>query len=157
MTALVLADCGSPAVGTPVARLDNIILSRQELDLRLGRAQEASNALALKQGQPAPSSQDLEQRLVEQFIQENLVLNIARQRGISIADGDIDTLIDQIRANIQQSQSGLTIEDAIHSQLGFAGADAPEFRKFIASLVAQRKLAETLVTTDTVRVDLTNQ
>ena len=157
MTALMLAACGSPAVGTPVARVDNIILSRQELDLRLGRAQEASNALALKQGQPAPSSQDLEQRLVEQFIQENLVLNIAHQRGIAIADGEIDTLIDQIRANIQQSPSGLTIEDAIHSQLGFAGAEAPEFRKFISSLVAQRKLAETLVTTDTVRVDLTNQ
>jgi parvulin-like peptidyl-prolyl isomerase len=85
------------------------------------------------------------------------VLNIARQRGIAIADGEVDTLIDQIRANIQQSPSGLTIDDAIHSQLGMAGVDAPEFRKFISSLVAQRKLAETLVTTDTVRLDLTNQ
>jgi parvulin-like peptidyl-prolyl isomerase len=154
---LVLAACGSPAVGTPVARVDNVILTRQELDQRLARAQEATNALAAKQGQPAPPSQQLEQQLVEQFIQENLVLNIARQRGIAIADGEVDTLIDQIRANIQQSPSGLTIDDAIHSQLGMAGVDAPEFRKFISSLVAQRKLAETLVTTDTVRLDLTNQ
>src|SRR5262249_13714178 len=117
----------------------------------------ATNALAAKQGQPAPPSQNLEQQLVEQFIQENLVLNIARQRGIAIADSDVDTLIDQIRTNIQQNPSGLTIDDAIHSQLGLAGVDAPEFRKFISSLVAQRKLAETLVTTDTVRLDLTNQ
>ncbi len=157
ITAVVLAACGSPAVGTPVARVDNVILSRQELDQRLARAQEATNALAAKQGQPAPPSQNLEQQLVEQFIQENLVLNLARQRGIAIADSDVDTLIDQIRTNIQQNPSGLTIDDAIHSQLGLAGVDAPEFRKFISSLVAQRKLAETLVTTDTVRLDLTNQ
>jgi parvulin-like peptidyl-prolyl isomerase len=157
VTALVLAACGSPAVGTPVARVDNIILSRQELDQRLARAQEATNELAARQGQPAPPTQDLEQRLVEQFIQENLVLNVARQRGIAIADGEVDLLIDQIRANIQQSPNGLTIEDAIHSQLGLASAEAPEFRKFISSLVAQRKLAETLVSTDTVRMELTDQ
>jgi parvulin-like peptidyl-prolyl isomerase len=157
LLSLVLVACGSPAVGTPVARVDNIILSRQELDQRLTLAQESTAALAAKQGQPAPPTQDLEQRLVEQFIQENLVLNVARQRGIAIADGEIDTLIDQIRGNIQQNPNGLTIDDAIHSQLGLPSADAPEFRKFISSLVAQRKLAETLVTTDTVRMDLTNQ
>jgi parvulin-like peptidyl-prolyl isomerase len=157
MTALALVACGSPAVGAPVARVDNVILSRQELDLRLARAVEASNTLATKQGLPPPPSQEIEQRLVEQFIQENLLLNIARQRGIAIADGEVDTLIDQIRTNIQQSPTGLTIEDAIHSQLGLAGAEAPEFRKFISSLVAQRKLAETLVTTDAVRLELTNQ
>jgi parvulin-like peptidyl-prolyl isomerase len=157
VTALVLAACGSPAVGAAVARVDNVILTRQELDQRLTRAQEATNALAAKQGQPAPPIQDLEQQMVERFIQENLVLSIARQRGIAIADGEVDTLIDQIRANIQQSPTGLTLEDAIHSQLGLASADAPEFRKFISYLVAQRKLAETLVTTDTVRLELTNQ
>jgi parvulin-like peptidyl-prolyl isomerase len=157
VVALVLVACGSPAVGTPVARVDNIILSRQELDQRLTRAQEATAALAAKQGQQTPPTQELEQRLVEQFIQENLVLNVARQRGIAIADGEIDTLIDQIRANIQQNPNGLTIEDAIHSQLGLPSAEAPEFRKFISSLVAQRKLSETLVTTDTVRMELTNQ
>jgi parvulin-like peptidyl-prolyl isomerase len=154
---LALAACGSPAVGTPVARFDNVILSRQELDQRMARAQQASAELAAKQGQPAPPNQDLEQRLVELFIQENLTLGIARQRGIAIDDGEVDTQIEQIRANIQQNPSGLTIEDAIHAQLGMTGVDAPEFRKFISSLVAQRKLAETLVTTDTVRLDLTNQ
>src|SRR5207248_820451 len=65
--------------------------------------------------------------------------------------------IAQIRANIQQSPSGLTLEDAIHAQLGLPGVDAPEFRQFVSYLVAQRKLGETLVTTDTVRLDLTNQ
>jgi parvulin-like peptidyl-prolyl isomerase len=157
VAALVLVACGSPAVGAPVARVDNIILSRQELDQRMTRAQGAMKELAAKQGQPEPSAEGLEQRLVEQFIQENLLLNVARQRGIAIADGEIDSLIGQIRANMQGSPNGLTIEDAIHAQLGLAGVDAPEFRKFISSLVAQRKLAETLVSTDTVRLELTNQ
>lgn len=157
VTALVLAACGSPAVGTPVARLDNVILSRQELDQRVRRADQAAQELATKQGQPAPSKDDIERQLVEQFIQQNLVLNIARQRGIAISDQDVDALIAQIRASIQSNPTGLTIEDAIHAQLGLPGIEAPEFRGFISSLVAQRKLAETLVTTDTVRQDLTTQ
>jgi parvulin-like peptidyl-prolyl isomerase len=157
VAALVLAACGSPAVGAPVARFDNLILSRQELDQRLARAQQASVELAAKQGQPAPPTQDLEQRLIQQFVQENLLLSIARQRGIALSEGEVDGLIEQIRNSIQQSSSGLTIEDAIHAQLGMTGVDAPEFRKFVSSLVAQRKLAETLVTTDSVRLDLTNQ
>jgi parvulin-like peptidyl-prolyl isomerase len=157
MTALALVACGSPAVGTAVARVDNVILSQQELDQRLKVAQEAATALATKQGQPGPSADQLKRTLVEQFVQENLVLNIARQRGVSINDKDVDDLIAQIKANIQGGQSGLTIEDAVHAQLGLPGVEAPEFRQFISSLVAQRKLAETLVTTDTVRAELTTQ
>jgi len=156
-TAVALAACGSPAVGTPVARFDNIILSQQELDQRVTRAEQAGQELASKQGQPAPNKQDLQRQLVEQFIQQNLVLSLARQRGLEISDKEIDDFVSQIRQNIQQSGSGLTIEDAIHAQLGLASAEAPEFRQFISSLVAQRRLSETLVTTDTVRQDLTTQ
>jgi parvulin-like peptidyl-prolyl isomerase len=157
VTALALAACGSPVVGAAVARVDNVILSQQELDQRVKLAQEASTALATKQGQPAPSEDQLKRTLVEQFVQENLVLNIARQRGVAINDKDVDELISQIRQNIQSNPAGLTIEDAVHAQLGLPGVEAPEFRQFISSLVAQRKLAETLVTTDTVRQDLTTQ
>ena len=157
LTALALAACGSPAVGAPVARFDNVILSQQELDRRVTLADQASQELASKQGQPAPGRDQLQRQLVEQFIQQNLVLNVARQRGIAISDGDVDALIEQIRQNIQVSASGLTFDDAIHAQLGFSGPEAPEFRGFISSLVAQRKLAETLVTTDTVRQELTTQ
>jgi parvulin-like peptidyl-prolyl isomerase len=157
LTALALVACGSPAVGAPVARLDNVILSQQELDRRVDRADQASQELASKQGQPAPTRDQLQRQLVEQFIQQNLVLNLARQRGISISDADVDALISQIRQNIQASPTGLTFDDAIHAQLGLPGADAPEFRGFISSLVAQRILAETLVTTDTVRQDLAAQ
>jgi parvulin-like peptidyl-prolyl isomerase len=156
-TALALAACGSPAVGAAVARVDNVTLSQQELDKRVQRAVDASNALATKQGQPAPGEEEIKRRLVEQFVQENLVLNIARQRGVAISDKDIDDLIAAISDNIQRSSSGLTIDDAVHAQLGLPGPQAPEFRQFISSLVAQRKLGETLVTTDTVRQDLTNQ
>jgi parvulin-like peptidyl-prolyl isomerase len=157
LAALALAACGSPAVGAPVARLDNVILSQQELDSRVARAEEAAQALATKQGQPAPSKDEITRQLVEQFIQQNLVLNVARQRGVSISDTEVDDLIAQIRGNIQANPAGLTLDDAIHAQLGLAGPDAPEFRGFISSLVAQRKLSETLVTTDTVRQEMTTQ
>src|SRR5207247_10952804 len=90
------------------------------------------------------------------FINQNLILSLARQRGISISDNDVDDLITTIRARIQQS-GATTIEDAVQGQLGLPGVESTEFRQFISSLVAQRKLSETLVTTDTVRQEMTAQ
>jgi peptidyl-prolyl cis-trans isomerase C len=155
--ALALVACGSLAVGKPVARVDNVILSREELDKRIDRAQKVSQSLAEKQGQPAPTAQDIERRLVGQFVQQNLILSLARARGVAISDNDVDGRIAQIRQGIQSSQSGITLEDAIQSQLGLPSADSTEFRQFISSLVAQGRIAETLVTTDTVRQQLTTQ
>jgi parvulin-like peptidyl-prolyl isomerase len=151
VAALALVACSGPTVGTPVARVDNVILTQQDLDQRIAQVRAAAQP-----GQPAPPDQELKRQFVNQFVQENLVLSLAHQRGIAINDKEVDDLIAQFRVNIQ-GRSGQTLDQAVRGQLGLPGEGSSEFRQFTSSLVAQRKLGETLVTTDTVRQDLTTQ
>lgn len=149
VTALALVACGSPAAET-VARVDNVILSRQELDQRIARIEQAFAQQPAPQGQ-LPSRQQLEQALVGQFVQQQLTLSLARQRGITVTDQEVDELIGQFRDSM--AQQGITLEDAVQGQLGLSGPESSEFRQFVSSFVARQKLAETLVATDTVTVE----
>jgi parvulin-like peptidyl-prolyl isomerase len=150
---LALVACGSPAVST-VARVDNVILSRTELDQRIDRLEQGFQKQP-PQGQ-APSRLDIERRIVSLFIDQNLVLGLAKQRGIAVSDKEIDTAIGQFRDSVAQSGS-TNFDEVVQSQLGLPGGDSTEFRQFASFFVARQKIAETLVTTDTVRQQVTDQ
>jgi len=153
LATLALVACGSPAADT-VARVDNVVLSRQELDQRIERLEQGF----LKQPQQgaAPSRLDIEQRVVSLFVDQNLVLGLAKQRGVSVSDKEIDAAVGQFRDSV--AQSGETnFDDVVRNQLGLPGGDSTEFRQFASFFVARQKLAETLVTTDTVRQQVTDQ
>lgn len=151
LAAVALAACGQPTVQT-VARVDNVILSRQELDERIERRQ---SAMGEQPGIAPLSPLDMEQQMVDLFVQQQLTLAVARQRGVAVSDQEIDRQIGDFRTNI--AASGGTIEDAVESQLGFPSVESTEFRQFVTYIVAQQKLGETLVTTDTVRQQVTEQ
>lgn len=155
LTALVFAAC-SPT-GSAVARFDNVVLTRMELDTRVARVQEALQAQQSQQpqGAPLPDTTEIEQQLVSLFIQQNLTLNLARQRGIAVSDAEVDEQITQFRTNFEQG--GTTIDEVVKGQLGMPDSASPDFRQFVSSLVAQQKLADSLVTTDTVRAEITQQ
>lgn len=153
MAALALVACGGPAVET-VARLDNVILTRQDLDQRITRIEEGLKE-APPQGQQ-PTRAQIEESLVERFIDQNLILSLARKGNIAVQDKEIDDLISEFRTRIEQSGSS-TLDKAVKGQLGFSGADSTEFRQFVSSILAQQKLSQTLVTTDTVRQQVTEQ
>ncbi|HEU5099133.1 MAG TPA: peptidylprolyl isomerase [Roseiflexaceae bacterium] len=159
LAVLALVACGSPAVDA-VARVDNVVLSRQELDQRITRLEQGFQKQP-QQG-PAPSRLDIEQRVVSLFIDQNLVLGLAKQRGVSVTDKEIDAAIGQFRDSVTQSgaQSGAeapSFDQVVQDQLGLPGGDSTEFRQFASFFVARQKLAETLVTTDTVRQQVTDQ
>src|SRR5215213_8789682 len=94
---LALVACGSPAVDT-VARVDNVVLSRKELDVRIGRLEQGFQ----KQPQQgaAPSRTDIEQRIVSLFVDQNLVLGLAKARGVLVSDKEIDTAVGQFRDSV---------------------------------------------------------
>lgn len=152
---------GGSTNGKPtVARVGQAVLSREDMDKRIALIQETTKKLSEKSPQNAPPPQTndtIERDLVELFIQENLLLNIARDHQIAMADKDVDAQIAQIRTNIASGGGDLKLDDVIQVRLGFSGETSPEFRQFVSSLVAQQKLAETLVTTDTVKQKVTEQ
>ena len=155
LVALVLVACGSPAVQA-VARVDGVTLTRQELDQRITRIEQGLQ----KQGaQPAPSRLDIEQQLVigpNGFIEQNLLLSLAKQKGVAVSDKEIDDTIGQFRTQVTQS-GGQSFDEVVQSALGLSGGDSSEFRQFASFFVARQKLADTLVTSDTVRQQVTDQ
>jgi parvulin-like peptidyl-prolyl isomerase len=150
---MALVACGSPAVDT-VARVDNVVLSRQELDQRIARLEQGFQKQP-QQG-PAPSRTDIEQRIVSLFVDQNLVLGLAKQRGVSVTDKEIDAAVGQFRDSVAQSGE-TSFDEVVQNQLGLPGGDSTEFRQFASFFVARQKIAETLVTTDTVRQQVTDQ
>ncbi|MEM8531409.1 MAG: peptidylprolyl isomerase [Chloroflexota bacterium] len=153
---LLIAACGSPA-GTAVARFDNVTLTQTELDERIGliKASFEEQAEGAQGAPPLPDDQQIEQQLVELFIQQNLTLKIAQDRGVEVADEEVDEQIEEFRAGIEQS--GTTLDDAVTGQLGFDSAESTGFRQFVSSLVAQEKIGETLVTSETVQAEVTEE
>ena len=91
---LALVACGTPVVDT-VARVDNIVLSRKELDERISRLEQGFQ----KQPQQgaAPSRTEIEQRIVSLFVDQNLVLSLAKARGVSVTEQEIDKAVGQFR------------------------------------------------------------
>ena len=56
-----------------------------------------------------------------------------------------------------RSSTAPTFDEVVQDQLGLPGGDSSEFRQFASFYVARQKIAETLVTTDTVRQQVTDQ
>src|SRR4051794_6858675 len=122
---LALVACGSPAVDT-VARVDSVVLSRKELDARIDRLEQGFQ----KQPQQgaAPARIDIEKRIVSLFVDQNLVLGLAKARGVSVSDKEIDEAVGKFRDSIAQSgaQSGAAVpsfDEVVQNQLGLPGGD----------------------------------
>lgn len=141
LVALALAACGSTA--QPVVRVDNVTLSRQELDQRISRIEKGMEAQSA-QGMMIPSRLDIEREVVAVFIDQQLTLSLARQRGITVADTEVNDQIEMFRTQIEQA-TGMPLEQAIQEQLGLAGESSPDFRLFVSYFLARQKLSETLV------------
>ncbi len=150
---LALAACGSITAST-VARVDQATFTRTELDARIARIEAAQKEQPAQPGQQLPSKIEIEQQLVDQFISQNLMLGIAKQRGIEVSEKEIDDRIGQLEAIVPQ-QAGQPLDQIIQSQLGMESSKAADFRQFVSSLIAQTKLSETLVPTDTLRQQIT--
>lgn len=148
---LALAACGSPTVQT-VARVGDVTLTQAELDARVARVLEAAQAAPAGQ---APAEDEVKRGMVDLFVQQNLILSLARERGITVSDDNINAEVERVRGSIEQQ--GEQLDTVVQSRLGLPGGESTEFRQFISSILAQQKLAETLVTTDTVRTEVTEQ
>lgn len=159
LASLLLAACGaqtslSPA-GQTVARVGDVTLTREALDAQVARIEKGFQAQA-GSGIPLPSKLDIEQELVNRFIEQSLTLSVARQRGIAVTEQEIDTQIETFRTQIPQSTGG-TLDQAVEEQLGLPGVGSPEFRQFVSYFLAQQKLAESLVSDADVRQRITDE
>ncbi|HWQ14250.1 MAG TPA: peptidylprolyl isomerase [Roseiflexaceae bacterium] len=153
LTLITLVACGPTA--QTVARVDGVTLTRQALDEQVTRIEKGFQSQGA-QGMPLPSRLEIEQEVVSRFIDQHLTLSVARQRGITVNDSEVDEQIAQFNEQIPQATGG-TLEQAVQDQLGYAGVASTEFRQFVSYFVAQRKLAESLVSDADVRQRVTDE
>lgn len=152
-TAQATASSGSTSNSEKVARLDDKVLTRSQLDQRIALIEKGLQAQP--QQTQLPSKLDIERDLVRQFIDQEIVFILVTQKNIDVDSQAIDTLIAAFRERF--SQGGQTLDQVVQDQLGFAGEQAPEFREFVSSIIGRQKLGETLVATDTVRQTVTER
>lgn len=138
-----------------VARVDAVILTRADLDARIDRIEKGFESQPA-QGMQLPSRLQIEEQIVNQFIDQNLLLGIARDKKIAISEGEIDNQIKIFDTNIAQSGE-TTLDQVVQNQLGLPGSSSTEFRQFVSFFLAQERLGMTLVPTDTVQTRVTEE
>jgi foldase protein PrsA len=153
---LFLAACGGgtateSSTGTKVARVGDVIITQEQLDSRVEIIKNTLNELG--QADSLPEDQVIKEQLANSMVEQYLILEIATRQGISVQDSEVEDQITQLRQSIAGGDP-TQFKQAINGQLGMPGEDSSEFRQFVVSLLAQSKLAITLVNTDTVRSEI---
>ncbi len=151
---LVLGACADPATAV-VVRVDDATMTRQALDAQIALL-EAGFAAQADSGVTPPDRATLEKDIVERFIDQHIVLAVARTRGIEVSDADVETQLAQFREQIPEMTGG-TLDEAVKNQLGLPGESSSEFRQFVLFIVAQQKLAESLVSDAELRASITDE
>lgn len=154
MLTLVVVACTNPMdlVNPPAARVNGTALSMTDLNKRIDllAAGMAKNTQIAKQ----PTREELASVVVEQFVVQNVLIGLATDKKITATSADVDAQVEEFRTVVSQNTKD-EFDTVIRDQLGFDGAKDVGFREFCTYFVLQKRLAETLVTTDTVRADLT--
>lgn len=154
MMTLIVAACTNPMdlVNPPAARVNNTTLSKTELNKRVDLL--AAGMAQNDQISQQPSRAELTTMVVEQFVVQNILVGIATERKITATSADVDAQVEEFRTLVSKNTKE-DFDTVIRNQLGFDGSTDAGFRDFCTYYVLQKQLAETLVTTDTVRADLT--
>jgi parvulin-like peptidyl-prolyl isomerase len=151
--AMLLVACTNPLgalFASPVAKVGDASLSQADLDKRVARLEAglAKNPNVTDM----PSKAELGDYIIEQFIIQNVVVQLAAKANITVTDAEIDTQIEEFRASV--GESGEDFDTVIQDQLGFENAADPAFREFGAYFLLQARYAESLVSEEEVRAEL---
>jgi len=154
MMLLLLVACTNPLgslFAAPVAKVGEATLSQDELDKRVARLEAglAKNPNVTDM----PSKAELGDYLIEQFIMQNVVMQLAAKANITATDAEIDTQLEDFRKEVSDS-GGEDFDTVIQDQLGFESATDPAFREFCAYFLLQKRYAESLVSEEEVRAEL---
>jgi hypothetical protein len=96
-----------------------------------------------------PSRAELAYMVTEQFVVRNVLLDVATQEKITATTSEVDAQVEEFRAAVAKNSKD-DFDMVIRDQLGFKDSKDEGFREFCTYFLIQKRLAKTLVTTDTV-------
>ncbi|MCX6014104.1 MAG: peptidylprolyl isomerase [Chloroflexales bacterium] len=151
---MFLVACGNPMdlVNPPAARVNSKVLTKSELNTRIDRLEvgmKKNPDTSAKQ----PTRAELTYMVTEQFVVQNVLIDLATQKKITATTSEIDAQVEEFRAAVAKNSKD-DFDLVISDQLGFKDSKDEGFREFCTYFFVQKKLAETLVTTDTVTAEI---
>lgn len=151
---MLLVACGNPMdlVNPPAARVNSKVLTKTELNTRIDRL-EAGMKKNPDTTTKQPSRAELTYMVTEQFVVQNVLIDLATQKKITATTSEIDAQVEEFRAAVAKNSKD-DFDMVISDQLGFKDSKDEGFREFCTYFLVQKRLAETLVTTDTVKAEL---
>lgn len=155
LVAVVLAACSNPVsdlIDPPLAKVGSSALRTSEGNLRVDRLE-----VGMRKNpdvQQMPTRAELTSLVTEQYVVQRILMDIAKEAGITATDAQIDAQVEEFRTAVKNSGSD-ELDVVIRDQLGFEGEKDQAFRDFCTYFIVQKGFAESLVTTDTVRAELT--
>ena len=155
LVAVVLAACSNPVsdlIDPPLAKVGSSALRTSEANSRVDRLE-----VGMRKNpdvQQMPSRAELTSLVTEQYVVQRILMDIAKEAGITATDAQIDAQVEEFRTAVKNSGSD-ELDVVIRDQLGFEGEKDQAFRDFCTYFIVQKEFAESLVMTDTVRAELT--
>jgi parvulin-like peptidyl-prolyl isomerase len=178
---LLIAGCGKSSGPSELrqdqaAVVNGVSISVDKLTA-VAKADQAAAAAGQQQGAP-PSGAELNRQALGELVQSEIVLQGARQRGVSVSDADIAARLDQIRAQVAEqnanfdqllAQRSLTLQlliDQLRPQIAaqrigaklvpskISDADLAKRRASFPELHVRHILLKDKATADTVRARL---
>lgn len=155
--ALALVACANPVTDlfdAPVAKVGSYTLRTKEANLRVDRLE-----VGMRKNpdiQQMPTRAELTNLVTEQYVVQHVLMNLAAEAGIKVTPAEIDAQVEEFRTAVKQSGQA-ELDVVIRDQLGYEGEKDQAFRDFCTYFIMQKHYAETLVTTDTVKSELTAQ
>jgi parvulin-like peptidyl-prolyl isomerase len=151
---MFLVACGNPMdlVNPPAARVNSKVLTKTELTARIDRLEVGMK----KNPDPSakqPTRAELTYIITEQFVVQNVLIDLATQKKISATTSEVDAQVEEFRAAVAKNSTE-DFDMVISDQLGFKDSKDTGFREFCTYFLLQKRLAETLVTTDTMTIEL---
>jgi peptidyl-prolyl cis-trans isomerase C len=128
---------------------DAVLVTVDDKSLTRSEAADLAREMAARRGVPPQmadefikrSGAQLEQQVVQQFVDQTLLESEAERLAISVSEEDIDTAVANLTARMPE---GMTIEQALAAQ----GMGVAEFRKEIEANERIRKLCESKTETE---------
>jgi parvulin-like peptidyl-prolyl isomerase len=128
------------------------VLTKTELNTRIDRL-EAGMKKNPDPNTKQPSRAELTYMVTEQFVVQNVLIDVATQKKITATTSEIDAQVEEFRAAVAKNSKD-DFDMVISDQLGFKDSKDAGFREFCTYFLVQKRLAETLVTTDTVTAEI---
>lgn len=153
--ALILAACSNPVsdlIDPPMAQVGSDVLRTSEANLRIDRLE-----VGMRKNPDVtqmPSREELSALVTEQYVVQHILMGVAKEAGFTATAAEIDAQVEEFRTAVKQSGAG-ELDIVIRDQLGYEGEKDVAFRDFCSYFLVQKKLAESLVTTESVKAELT--